>query len=318
MIRFRDQPDIVGQFHHRSGWKYALQCLSSLTSAEGILFDDFVDRSFGWDPVAAPHREPWAGVFHKPYGWPPWLGPQNNTNTPERLIGSSLFRESLLNLRLAIVFSRRLGDWLARKLPVPVTVASLPTEFPTRQFSAAEYIGQSSRMVIQIGYTLRNLRAIHQLPAPAGFVKARIRIRNPSADRAEQQVLRYWGGRADRPEVGEVIEFERLSDADYDELLCKSVVFLELFDSSANNTIVECIVRNSPVVVNRLPALEEYLGAGYPLFYDRFEDAPNLLDDRKVLEGHRYLQSIDKSRFAGARFREAIATSIRTVAANGG
>ena len=86
-----------------------------------------------------------------------------------------------------------------------------------------------------------------------------------------------------------------------------NVVFLELLDASANNAVVECIVRNTPVVVNRHPAVEEYLGRDYPLFYDRFHQAAELLTDEQIVAAHRYLKSMDKARFQGENFARDVA-----------
>ena len=58
---------------------------------------------------------------------------------------------------------------------------------------------------------------------------------------------------------------EHLSDSAYDELLSDIVVFLNLIDASAVNTVIECIVRNTPLIINRLPAIVEILGEDYPL-----------------------------------------------------
>lgn len=48
---------------------------------------------------------------------------------------------------------------------------------------------------------------------------------------------------------------EHLSDSAYDELLSENVVFLNLIDASAVNTVIECVVRNTPLIINRLPAI---------------------------------------------------------------
>jgi hypothetical protein len=87
----------------------------------------------------------------------------------------------------------------------------------------------------------------------------------------------------------------RLSDEEYDHLLSENLVFLNLFGSSANNTVVECIVRHTPIVVNRLPALEEYLGKDYPLFYDNLTQAAELIADTEALfAAHEKLKTIKK------------------------
>jgi hypothetical protein len=74
-------------------------------------------------------------------------------------------------------------------------------------------------------------------------------------------------------------------------LLSESVVFVDLYDSSVNNTIIECIVRNTPILVNRLSPIEEYLGADYPMYYTSLDEIPHMLKDIALIESaHRYLK----------------------------
>ena len=80
----------------------------------------------------------------------------------------------------------------------------------------------------------------------------------------------------------------------------------------ANNAVVECIVRNTPLVVNRLPALEEYLGKDYPLFFDRIEDATGLFAVDKILTGHTYLKGLDKRPFTDEYFRSHLTGALRS------
>ncbi len=310
MLRIQHDREIVGADHHRAGWKYALSCLRPLESPDGLLLEDFVDRAFGWEPISKPYTEPWIGVFHKPPGWPDWLGNPDRCNTPARLMASELFRASQPTLRLAITLSTYLADWLSPRLSVPVVATKHPALPAEQTFCESAYRQNLSPAVVQIGYVQRNLRAIYQLRCPKRFRKIRIRIDSPSANRYEQQVREYWQRIGPRPEYGSVHELSRLPDETYDELLTRNVVFLELFDASANNTTLDCIMRSTPLLVNRLPALEEYLGREYPLFYEHLDQATELLRDDRILAAHHYLQSLDKRPFSGERFRKDVAASL--------
>lgn len=89
---------------------------------------------------------------------------------------------------------------------------------------------------------------------------------------------------------------ERLDNAAYDETLCENIVFLNLVDASACNTLIECLVRNTPILINRLPAVEEVLGKDYPFYYESLEEA--LVKSRcyeSVCAAHRHLKAIDKT-----------------------
>jgi hypothetical protein len=91
---------------------------------------------------------------------------------------------------------------------------------------------------------------------------------------------------------------ENLTNEEYDVLLSQNIVFLHLVDCSAVNTVLECIVRNTPIIVNRLPALEEVLGAEYPGFYSDPLYALSLCDTMsKVQAIHEYLTRLDKTRY---------------------
>jgi hypothetical protein len=83
----------------------------------------------------------------------------------------------------------------------------------------------------------------------------------------------------------------------YDKLLTENIVFLNLINASGCNTVIECIVRNTPIIVNRLPALEEVLGNKYPLFYDNMAEASSFATNKnKIKEAYRYLKSLNKDK----------------------
>jgi hypothetical protein len=61
---------------------------------------------------------------------------------------------------------------------------------------------------------------------------------------------------------------ERLPNNEYDTLLTENIVFINLLDASAVNTLLECVARCTPIVVNKHPAVVELLGNDYPLYYN--------------------------------------------------
>ena len=65
----------------------------------------------------------------------------------------------------------------------------------------------------------------------------------------------------------------RLENDSYDKLLSENIIFLNLYATSANNAVIECIARGTPILINRLPSTEEYLGKDYPFFFDSLEEA---------------------------------------------
>lgn len=107
--------------------------------------------------------------------------------------------------------------------------------------------------------------------------------------------------------VGSVEVIDRLDNDAYDALLSSNIVFLNLVDCSAANTVIECIVRNTPLIINRLPALQEVLGSEYPGFYDTPGEALTKCDTYdKVAKIHEYLTKLDKQRYDLDHFLQQI------------
>jgi hypothetical protein len=87
-----------------------------------------------------------------------------------------------------------------------------------------------------------------------------------------------------------------LDNTSYDKTLSDSLVFLNLQDAAAVNTVIECIARSVPILLNRNCGLEELLPANYPLYYETIEQAAKLASDiGAVQSAHHYLLEMDKS-----------------------
>ena len=104
-----------------------------------------------------------------------------------------------------------------------------------------------------------------------------------------------------------VIEVSQISDENYNKIFENSIIFLNLYSSTCNNVIIECIKANCPLLINRLEPIEDYLGKDYPFFYSNLEDAKNKLNDLKLIKKtNRYLIDLDKSRFETEHFINSI------------
>jgi polysaccharide pyruvyl transferase WcaK-like protein len=97
-----------------------------------------------------------------------------------------------------------------------------------------------------------------------------------------------------------------LSNYEYDRWLSENIVFLNLIDCSAVNTVIECIVRNTPIVINRIPQTVQLLGETYPLFYTSADQVNSLLTLDQITAATNYLKNLDKEPYR-------IETFIRTI-----
>lgn len=95
----------------------------------------------------------------------------------------------------------------------------------------------------------------------------------------------------------------KLSNQEYDNLLTENIVFINLIDASAVNTLIECMVRNTPIIINRHPVVVELLGENYPLYYDNdnyYEMNAKIVklvsNFYNILKAKKYLKKLDKSK----------------------
>ena len=250
-----------------------------------------------YDPLTG-HPEAWSpsteGVLE---GVPVYVG-DRTTDEIRRAAG---------RLRGAIVLSEYFATWLRRRLPgLPVLAVRHPTEIPEIRFSPEAWRNGAPRRVVQVGWYGRNVRAIRQVQAPPGMSKLHIIDDKPWIRAAAARVAAHAPTRT-RPESGAVETCGYVDNLTYDRLLAESIVLAEYFDVSASNTVVECIARGTPVLVNCLPALEEYLGRDYPLFFHDIETAGRHLADRGRLEAaHHHLVGIDRSWLSARGFARSI------------
>jgi hypothetical protein len=331
--------------HHRSGWAYALGALYPLHNPNGIRFEDFVEEPFGWDhPTGGvrsgpellealrrptyegrltaeerrviPIREPWIGVFHNPPGMP---RDYHYKHSPQAIMAKPVWRESAKACLGLFALSEYHAEWLRRATGKPVSALLHPTERPERTFDFDRFAANRQKQIIQIGWWLRSQSAIYRLPIPAdnplGYRKLRL-VPNvfPGADKYLRMMIArelFALGQPAAEAAANTAVRRHVSDAEYDELLSANIVLVQLLDASANNTVVECLARATPILVNPLPAVREYLGEDYPLYFDDLDQAAAMaLDTGRLRAAHLHLAgSAIRDRLDAASFRRSFEDS---------
>jgi hypothetical protein len=313
--------------HHRSGWRPAMEAIYPLHHPKGIRFESFLDEIFavehprpgirsGPELLAAlqrprwsdritseerrvvPIREPWVGFLHNPYGMPPWFYADH---APEFVFTKSIWRDSLPSCVGLFTLSEHMAQWMRTATGKPVSVAYLPSEIPEITFDFEAFLANPEKRVIQIGWWLRRQTAIDHLPLPAdnahGYGK--LRLVPGFASNAREQIEAMRTGEFERHGMppagaGSVEAVTHVSNDEYDRLLSRNIAFVHLEAANANNAVVECLARGTPLLVNRLPAVEEYLGRDYPLYYENLQDAADqAMDLGRLRAAHDYLLTCD-------------------------
>lgn len=319
------------------GGMYSMD-ISMFDRDSDIYVDTYLDRTFHWgyDTLKSlgiiPYHTPWVGFLHHTFDT------THSLYNQVELFKNTDFIESLKTCRGLIVLSQYLAAQVEQALselslshdPPQVYVLYHPTEFVSQTFSMDAFIaGQPETGIVQIGAWLRNPYSIYRLNS-GGLTKMalmgkemdlyfpppdyRERIENlkgsipeaaPSVKasgicRCFHSVNKFVAGAADmlNEQLDSVRVIPRISNEAYDRLLAENIVFLDLVDCSAVNTVIECIVRNTPLIVNKHPALVEVLGASYPGFYNDLEEASQICSSiGRIYEIHVYLKALDKSRY---------------------
>lgn len=300
----RSHKQVAGNGTHVAGWPWAMSLLAPLHGDDGILFDDWVEKTFR-KAGAKPHAEPWAGVFHHPppTGVPPWAGPMASC---AGLWESEAFVASLPHLKVAIALSEHLATYLRTRLSCPVHVVKYPAAPITDGWSFDRW-KEAGRPLVQAGAFLRNTRCIDQVDWPRRLKLLGGRGHERGWD---ENCEALWRERGDRAEFAGVERRDKLPPNTYRDRLNSSVMLMEGFAASASTLVGECVANGTPICLNHLPSLVEYVGHDYPLlFHSPTEVGTMLADDGRVLAASEHLRGLDRGWLEPDEFRR------RTVAA---
>ena len=271
--------------HHNTGWPCCVRELKNkLHTNTGV---DFYSNSIismlekGWKA-----KRPWISVVHA---------------TPEECKKTLSSENASMKKCLGLfALSEYACNFLRSITEKKVSRLYLAIEKPICRFDPKAFL-QGQPKIMTIGHWRRRFESIYELRAE-GYRKVILKCSAPEAPdylKMSEEANRF----------GVKIE-EELERTEYEKALRDNVVFLNLEDSSANNTIIECIMSKTPVLVNRLPALEEHLGQDYPLFYDNIEEASKKIEDKNVvILGHKYLCHIDTRPYEMENFAKTVSES---------
>ena len=281
--------------HHNGGWSYALKTLNKVSGVNGVRLECFLDKNFCWiNSNQEIIQEDWVGILHNPIEAPQWY---LNQVRNKQITKSSSFIKSLENCKGLYVFSnyekKILFDHLNKfKQDIKINVLRHPVSKSENKWSIENF--NSDKKIIHVGWWLRDIQSFYRLET--NIRKIRIKLNN-SIERKINQIFKL--------NSDSVIEIDNLDENEYDEILCNSVVFINLIDSVVNNTVLECIERNTPILINRNSSVEEYIGKDYPLFYEDISEIKSLMTESKLIEANLHLKKINPSRDLGRQVQQS-------------
>jgi len=299
---------------HRSGWTYAMEALVPLHNDNGILFDGFLENQFGWTAKNEryPYNEPWVGIFHNPQNIPNWFFSEYSV---QNLIESSYFQESLRTCKGIFTLSNYHAEYIRKLISVPIEVLFHPTEIPSKLFNYDKFMANPDKKLINIGYWLRKLSSIYQLPLNSYYTKCR--LMPYSAAGPKKIITELFNKELEYNDIklneyfDITVTLDRVSNFEYDNLLSNNLVFLDLYDSSANNAVIECIARGTPLLINPIPGVVEYLGEEYPFYFNNLQEAAEKAKNFELIkETNNYLLECEtRKKLSQKYFRKSIRES---------
>jgi hypothetical protein len=279
---------------HRFKNNIYLDAISDLHDEKAELtFIWFLEKYFLWgrelgeigSKEAQPLRTfmmPWFGVLHVPPLTPKFAG-----NQFAQLFFSEQWRKSMARCKGLICLSEYMSNDIKKIYPdIPVYTISHPFPDNVEPSFDIEAFAEDPTVVLS-GFWLRNHIDFYRWNT--SFRKLHL-IKPESKEILEEEFKSFAISHLD-PAKYKVDTVNFLSNAEYDRLMQRSIFFLCLYDTSANNALLECIHRCTPFVSYRHPAIEEYVGCDYPLFtsYEELNGYSTKYMLHLVKEAHKYL-----------------------------
>jgi hypothetical protein len=212
------------------------------------------------------------------------------------LVKSTIFKKSLSTCKGLYCLSKDLMKCVKKEVNCPVEFLYHPTEFVDKKknFSIESFKENGDKKILEVGSWLRKVNSLFLLKSDCK-IWSKVKV-IPSLLNFEKMVNQIklerekYGLTVTKAMQDSVKHISPLSDEDYDDFLTRNIVFVDLYASSANNAIIECLARATPILVNPLPAVVEYLGKGYPFYFDTVEEASDKVNNLELVKTtHEYL-----------------------------
>jgi hypothetical protein len=296
-----------------------------------------------------PYKRNWYGFIHHTFNTLFGNG-IGNIFESAAFIESLSFCKGLIVLSLDL--QTKLAEYIAQlNVNVPVYFIPHPTELKqNKKFNFALFNSNTSKKLLHVGGWYRNLVSFYLLKTsyervalkgqlmdgyfpPAKFsLVNEFETENCEVGKCISRCYTKCSSGSDQFQVessnmwlvmlqqyfknlqNEVVVFDNVNNQLFDDLLSFQVIFINLVDASAVNTILECISRNTPIIVNRIPATVELLGNTYPLFYTNqtefslrsievmSAEINTLLTPVRIQAASIYLQNLTKFRYDSSFF----------------
>ena len=293
----------VDNLYTNSNKEFYINYENSSINENTIVFFDFIDREFGWDywmfekkyEDGVPFK--WGGIIHHPFKLQSYWGDNIAVN---KYLNINHVRKSLKNCKFLIVLSDALKDEIIEskiieEFNIPIyTIYHIMPLFDFN-FNISNYYSKEN--LLFLGWSFRNTNLFYRTNTKLK------KIMLPGTSNEEQKnrfnKIMYEQTNGYNNNNTDVTIYDYLSRDEFLNILSSSVVFLDFDGVSANNSVVECIKFNIPLIIRKCKAVIFYLGENYPMYYENENDINSIMNnlDIKIKESVDYLERLDKNYF---------------------
>jgi hypothetical protein len=304
---------------HRGGWDLIKQSLNDnklYSKNNNYIFYDMLDIIFLFNKGDIIEKK-WCGIFHCTPITPSYLDFINISN----IFNNINFVKSLKNCLGIITLTSYLSNYFIesfKKINMNINVYTLKHPTITTNIPLFNYINfkyNNNKKIIQLGQQLRKVSSIYLLPEIQNYSKLWL-----TGTLQFNKMVTFLKYEMEMFNIDKSLinmhktPMKYIQNFDeYDNLLTTNLVFMDLYDAAANNAVVECIVRNTPIIVNKIPAIVEYLGEDYPLYFNNLSEIPELLTEQNIFNAHQYLLNMNKEDLEIEYFNKKLITLLYNI-----
>lgn len=277
---------------------------SELISKDTVVFFDFIDHYFGWNcPVTKkvwPDKFPykWGGIIHHPIKLESFWGENVSVEQYFKSHYSYIYN-SFENCKF-LIFLNRETMLEFKSLDVIKKFPEIKTHVIYHIYPFFNSISNKNlrfKYLTFLGWSFRNFKLFHEIKCD--HLK-KVHLPGVTCDEQKQRLNNIIKIHTNKKLDDSIISFYNLTTEEFMEIISFSIIFLDFDGVSANNSVLECIKYNIPLLVRYSKEVEYYLGRSYPMYFDNINDINKILNniDFFIKNAIEYLKSINKSKFS--------------------
>jgi hypothetical protein len=283
MINFTNKLNLIPNKHLslNQNWNFISQKMKIFHHKRGLNCHEWLDKDLKEKNI----EKNWCGFLHNVIDYPDeYPKKYSNKILPLRLlVKDNYFLDKLNDCKGIFVFTNQIRNFLAKETGFEKVYFLI---HPAPDYLFIDRAWNRKNIVLHVGQQLRKYHSFAELKTK----NKKIMLSPPGCKGDLLEMQDYC---LKKFEILDNLNFQ-----DYISLLSQSIVFLDLYDVAACNTIIECIILGIPILVKKLEGCLDYLGKDYPFYFNDLKEANYKINNENIiLETKNYIDNIDKNKF---------------------